>query len=100
MFIFHCLLPGFHPIGWLRAFLLSLVSVLSHFLRLLGVLRKGKFFILDSAYPQRLSGLEGNTGLGRQGCDDVPINFPCFQKSDISVSHNLVEFLQFFNYWA
>jgi hypothetical protein len=31
--------PGFHPVGWLGALLLSFVSMLSHSFRLLGVLR-------------------------------------------------------------
>jgi hypothetical protein len=26
--------------------------------------------------------------------------FPCFQKSDISMSRDFVDFLLFFNYWA
>jgi hypothetical protein len=42
--------------------------MLAHTLHLLGVLRMGKFLILGSMYPQRLSALEENAGFNRQGC--------------------------------
>jgi hypothetical protein len=49
--------------------LLSLVSMLSHSFRLLGILRGGKFLILGSAHPQKRPAPEENVGFHRQGCD-------------------------------
>jgi hypothetical protein len=52
-----------------RGFLLSLVSMLSHSLRPLGVFRMGKFLILGSMYPRRLSATENHAEFDCQGCD-------------------------------
>jgi hypothetical protein len=67
--------PGFQPIGWLGALLLSLVSILPLSLRLLGVLRRGKFLILGSAYPRVLSAPKEDAGFDRQGCDNFSTIF-------------------------
>jgi hypothetical protein len=93
--IFHCLLPWFHPIGWLGALLLSLVSMLSHSFRLLGVLGRGKFLILGSTYPRRFSAPEENAGFDLQCCGFFN-KHPFFQKSTVYVSHDLVDFLLLF----
>jgi hypothetical protein len=75
--IFHCPLPGFHPISWLGVLLLLLVSILSHSLRLLSVLRRGKFLISSSACPRVLKAPKGNAWFDRQGCDHFSkISFP------------------------
>jgi hypothetical protein len=50
-------------------FIVSLVSMLSLSIRLLGVVRGGKFLILGSTYPRRLSVPEKKVGFDRQGCD-------------------------------
>jgi hypothetical protein len=68
VFIFYCNLPGFHALGWFGDLLLSLVSILSYSLLLLGVLRRGKFLILGSAYPRVLSAPKENAGFDCQGC--------------------------------
>jgi hypothetical protein len=56
------LLHGFYPISWFGALLHWLVSMLSHSLRLLGILRIGKLLILGSTYPWRFSAPKENTG--------------------------------------
>jgi hypothetical protein len=94
MVIFHCLLPGFHPIGWLGPLLLLLVSVLFHSFRL-GVLRGEEFLVLGSTYPLRFSAAEENGRVRPPALSPLFNKFPCFQKSDISVSHDLVDFLLF-----
>jgi hypothetical protein len=73
--LFHCPLPGFHPIGWLRALLHSLVSILFHSLRLLGVSRKGKFLVLASAYPWVQASSKENAGFDCQSCDHFSTSF-------------------------
>jgi hypothetical protein len=60
MVLFHCLLLRVHPISWLRALFVSLVSMLSHSFHLLGILIAGKFLILGLTYPRKLSALKEN----------------------------------------
>jgi hypothetical protein len=98
MVIFHCLLPGLHwSVGsGLHCFHLSM---LSHTLRILDILRMGKFLIRFSVPSEAFS-------TWRERRVWTPMlwpffnNFPCFQKSGISMSHDLVDFLLFLNYWA
>jgi hypothetical protein len=72
------------------------LSLLSDFFRLIGVLRR-KFLILYSTYIRRhLKGRQGST----PGLWPFFNSFPCFQKSDISMSHDFVDFLLFFSYWV
>jgi hypothetical protein len=78
--IFHCPLPGFYPVGWLGDLLFSLVSILSHYIRLLGVLKKGKFLIFGSAYTRGLSAPNENAGFDHKGCDHFSTIFHASKK--------------------
>jgi hypothetical protein len=49
--------------------------MLFHSSHLLGGLIEGKFLILRSTYPQRLSAPEENAEFNHQGCDRFPTIF-------------------------